>query len=129
MLRKSTFAAVLWLLAIALLPLRVANAHLHLCLDGQQQPVSLHVQETAGEASDEHTSEGHFDRDVDLAAANSAIAKLSGSVDDVSLAVINVYVLASLLPVQEHVAPRPVRLVSESADVFTFRPPVRGPPL
>ena len=129
MLRKSTFAAILWLLAIALLPVRMANAHLHLCLDGQQQAVSLHLQEKAGEAGDEHHSEGHVDRDVDLSSVNSSIAKLPGSIDDIPLAVINVYLLASLLPVQEHLAPRPARLVSESADVFSLRPPVRGPPL
>ena len=127
MIRKSSFAAILWLLAIALLPVRLANAHLHLCLDGQQQSVSLHVQDQP-EHADGHTDEGHNDRDVDLSKASS-IVKLPGAGDDGSLAVINVYLLALLLPVQEAVVPSWKILPPELAAHFPIRPPVRGPPL
>lgn len=127
MFRGSTFAALVWMLAIAVLPIRMANAHLHVCMDGQETPVSLRVQALATHAGAVHEEEGRDDRDVDFS-ASVLTAKLSGGVDDVSLALVHVYVLAFLLPIE--------RIVFSSIDppnhdlsfVVTFRPPVRGPP-
>lgn len=127
MFRGSKFALLLWLLAIVLLPVRMANAHLHLCLDGQEPPVSVHVQDTPMHdgVADVH-DDGHTDRDLDVS-KSLTVAKAS-NLDDVSPALLNVYVLAIVLPAQSHVVPRSVLLTPDLEPAFDLRPPPRGPP-
>lgn len=129
MFRHSAFAIVLWVLAVALLPVRMANAHLHLCLDGQERPVSLHVQDVATHSGAEATTEqGHNDRDVDVSASLLTV-KLSGGADDAPFAFLHLYVLTALLPL-EHPTFSLVDLPgAELTSVVTLRPPVRGPPV
>lgn len=126
MLRGSSFALLLWMLAIALVPLRMANAHLHFCLDGQQAPVSLHVQDRPGHDHAAEQLAGHTDVDVDFPVANT-IAKLPSGGDDLPV-FLPLYVLAILLPAQRHEAPRPTVTVVDVGAVAKLRPPVRGPP-
>ena len=128
MLRRSSIAVLLWVLAIALVPVRMANAHLHFCLDGQQAPVSLHVQDRAGHAHDEHVDDGHLDVDVDVSVANT-IAKLPGAGDDILPVFLPLYVLAVLIPTQQHEPPRQTVAVVDTSAIAQLRPPVRGPPL
>ena len=128
MFRHSTFATVLWVLAVALLPVRMANAHLHLCLDGQERPVSLHVQDIATHSGAEPTTDqGHNDRDVDVSASLLTV-KLSGGMDDAPL-VIHLYVLTPLLPVERPTFSLIDLPSAELTSVVTLRPPVRGPPV
>lgn len=44
----------LWVLAIAMLPVRIVNAHIHLCLDGQEPPTSVHFQDVPTHHGDTH---------------------------------------------------------------------------
>jgi hypothetical protein len=128
MLRHSTFAAVLWVIAVAMLPVRMANAHLHFCLDGQTQPVSLHVQDLPTHHGSDHEDDGHNDRDVDFSASALA-AKHSGSSDDHAFDLLSAYVVAFLLPLPSGVAPVAPEQVSYLSSPVDLRPPVRGPPL
>lgn len=126
MFHGSKIAMLLWLLAVALLPVRMANAHLHLCLDGQAPPVSVHVQDLAMHDGDSADEDGHTDRDLDV--SQSVTLAKATNLDDFSPAILGAYVLAILLPAQIHVAPRGVLLTPDLTPAFDLRPPPRGPP-
>lgn len=130
MLRHSTFAALLWLLAIALLPVRLAQAHLHMCLDGQDAPVAVHVDipthHGAADHDDEHTGGGHNDVDVDV--STSATVKKAGTFEDLSLDILGVYVLALVLPEHQAVLPPSAYRSVPTTVRFELLPPSRGPP-
>ncbi|HEU4602332.1 MAG TPA: hypothetical protein VFS24_10205 [Steroidobacteraceae bacterium] len=123
--RRSRIGLILWVLAVALLPVRMANAHLHLCLDGQEAPISVHVEDVPGHQDDADFKAGHHDHDVDVSGSMTVTKSASFALDN---PIISAYVLAIVLPVE---APRVF-----SADVaeihfsvpFTLRPPSRGPP-
>lgn len=117
------------MLAIALVPMRMANAHLHFCLDGQQAPVSLHVQDKPGhDHAAEHVADGHTDVDVDFSVANT-LAKLPGAGDDTLPVFLPLYVLAVFVPTQQHELPRQTITVVDTSVIARLRPPVRGPPV
>lgn len=124
MFRHSKFAVLLWLLAIALLPVRSANAHLHLCFDGREQPVSLHVEDVAAHHGE--NADGHQDRDVRL--SDSMSTHKVGAVEDGPLAILGVVVFALLLPEPTVTLPQRTVLVPTLRTVFDLRPPTRGPP-
>lgn len=126
MRRLSTLGMVLWLLAIASLPLRMTDAHLHLCMDGQQPPVALHVQHVATHDG-AHADDDHNDRDVDLS-ATTTVAKSSLLDDGVVPALLHVYVLAALLPPPSAAAPVKVSVRSFHSAPIDGPPPARGPP-
>lgn len=130
MRRSSTFAVLLWVIAVAMLPVRMANAHLHFCMDGQSQPVSLHVQDVAmhSGADHGHDDDGHNDRDVDFSASLLAAKHTHGG-DNQDLGLLTAYVVVLLLPVERTVEPFAALDLPEPTSVFTLRPPVRGPPL
>jgi hypothetical protein len=127
MLRHSPFAKLLWLLAIALLLVRVGEAHLHLCLDGQQQqPVAMHVEDAPTHSGLEVSSGGHNDVDVDLSV--SPWVKKIG-VDELPILVFASVLLALLLPISQATSRPAQSLVPNLAAAFSLRPPLRGPPL
>jgi hypothetical protein len=127
MSRRSPFAVFLWLLAIALLPLRTANAHLHVCADGHEPGVSVELEYAPAQCSILDPDSGHKDRDVKLPAQLVA-AKASGGDDAAVLALLHFVVLAIAPPddgrpheTSDFSAPRPV-------DPVLLSPPSRGPP-
>jgi hypothetical protein len=126
--RRSTFITVLWLLAVALLPIRIANAHLHLCLDGEEPTVSYHVQDVpthAGNAAQEE--DGHTDRDID-AGATTTFSKLDDR--DGGATLLPVAAVAVLLvPAPASPAPQVAASTLALTSDFDLRPPTRGPPL
>ncbi|MFC4312549.1 hypothetical protein ACFPN2_25930 [Steroidobacter flavus] len=126
MLRHSPIARLLWLLAIALLLVRVGEAHLHLCLDGQQQQaVAMHVEDAPTHSGAEASDGGHNDVDVDLSVA-PWVKKIG--VDEMPVIVFASILLALLLPITQSTS-RPAQFVLPYlASVFSLRPPLRGPP-
>ena len=121
--RKSRFA--LALLCAFMVAMRVAGAHLHLCLDGTEPPVSLHVADTGSHHAEE-PGESHVDRDVTI--SGDYVAKKSSFGLDLAMLAAILFMLL-LLPMrrgatrQAHTAPLlplPARL--------HLRPPLRGPP-
>lgn len=128
MVRRSKIATLLWLVAVLLLPMRIANAHLHMCLDGQASPVSMHMADVAAHCGLGHEADGHNDRDVDVSGA--LIKAKASTVDDgVAGDTLSAYVLAFLLPVQPHIVPEASLLDPTLSSASGLHPPVRGPPL
>lgn len=127
MFRRSTPLLFLWVLAIALLPVRMADAHLHLCLDGGERSMSIHVEDPPVHDGAIDADTGHTDRDVDL--SNPLLIKKSGTSDKTAIAVLRVYVLALVLPVARSVEPLAELRLPAVVPAFNLRPPLRGPPL
>jgi len=128
MLRRSRPLVLLWVLAIALLTMRMADAHLHLCFDGSDRPVSLHVADVPTHHGEHDDSSGHQDQDLDFSSP-LLIKKGGGSLDDATIAVLGAYVLAFVLPEIETVTPEFDFSTAPLVSVFHLRPPLRGPPL
>ena len=128
MLGQSKIAVILWVLAIALLPIRMANAHLHLCLDGKERPVAVHLQDVPTHYGIANTSSGHNDLDVDVSQM-SVSAKKATNTDELSPAILSAYVIALVFPEPPHRTPRIELATPVVAFDFDLRPPTRGPPV
>jgi hypothetical protein len=115
---------VLLALCIAFIGVQVAGVHLHLCLDGQEPPGSLHLSD-AGLHSDHHDDDEH--NDLDLTGLWGVQAKKSQSGFD----------LPTFIPAAPGiVASTVIQSVFHPADsprdsvtgYRYYRPPLRAPP-
>jgi hypothetical protein len=102
---------------------RLVDAHLHLCLDGQEAPVTVHTADGSVHNDSHHVEQDHDDRDVDV--LDAIFVKKAGS--DVEPFVIVIAAVTALEPqrfasitVPPH--PPPYR------PLLHLRPPLRGPP-
>lgn len=125
MVPRSKLALLLWLLAVVLVPIRSANAHLHMCLDGQKQAVAMHLFDVP--THDGAHLNGHTDRDIQLDASLST-SKLK-SVEAGSIAVWTSYVIALLVPAESSDAPPATVALPLSTPLLDLLPPSRGPPV
>jgi hypothetical protein len=125
MIRHSRIGLILWVLAVALLPVRMANAHLHLCLDGKEAPISVHVEDVPGHQDDADLSVGHHDHDVDVSGSMSVTKSASFALDN---PIISAFVLAILLPIESSRIVRADVAEPYSSVAFVVHPPSRGPP-
>jgi hypothetical protein len=121
------WSGLLWVAVLALVIVRTADAHMHLCLDGDIQRTSVHVSDTAGvcDSGDDSQTE-HQDQDVNVFGA--ALAKKSADADVVNLPAILPVVLA-LLPLQRAVVPHDVTDDPAPKLPYLFLPLLRGPPV
>ncbi len=109
-------ALTLWLLA------NWGGAYAHLCFDGQEPPLSMHLQLQHMNDLGHHPDEEHQDRDVDV--LQSVLAKLS----KIDLGVLLLAIVSLLLSIP------PRRIFTCSYLAFTpaefphIRPPLRAPP-
>lgn len=126
MLRRSAIAKALWLLAIVVLAVRVGDAHLHFCADGQEQALALHVADVPGQHHSDEAG-GHDDRDLDVSGP-TLLKKAAGS-DELDLGPAVAIALLLLLPVVRQIAPGGASTSIPYAPLFLLRPPLRGPPL
>ncbi|MBL8268531.1 hypothetical protein [Steroidobacter sp.] len=125
MFRSSPFAKTLWLLAIALLLIRVGEAHLHLCLDGADRLVAFHVKDTPNHAGGKEVSGSHTD--LDLAVSASALIKKL-AVDELPPVAFAFFFIALIVPLM-HGSWQPTSLVTPAfSTAHSRRPPPRGPP-
>lgn len=109
---------------LAFLGVRMSDAHLHVCLDGQEPPLTVHTSDGSVHHDEHHHEESeHNDRDVELNEA--ALFKVSSDAD-VFLPVIAFFLLPIILETKRVAAnlerPPTLRPVSK------LRPPLRGPP-
>lgn len=115
---------LMWMLVLAVMTAKASGAHVHLCMDGQEPPASVHL-------ADVHDDEHHQDQsqaDKDVNPLFGALAKKGGPDFDVSLAAVLV-VLSWDLPVVRQ-GPFPPELQSIPRDHSLYwRPPLRGPPV
>ncbi len=108
----------------ALLASRIAGTHLHVCLDGSEPPIELHVADD-GEHHAEDSGAPHADRDVML--GGDYLSK-KGDLADPGLLALCLALLLFILPrlraqLPDYLAParpRPARI--------NGLPPTRGPP-
>jgi hypothetical protein len=114
------------LLCVAVVVLRIGGTHLHLCFDGSEAPVSLHLQDFGPHHGEEAASAPHADQDVSIGA--EALVKKSSAVLDLAALAFVSALLLFFLPRLRNPLPgffAPPRL---SPARIRLRPPLRGPP-
>src|SRR5688572_18101549 len=126
MTRRSAFAKALWLFAIAVIAVRVGDAHLHFCADGKEQPVALHVADAPGEHHSDEGESTHQDRDLDV--SGPTLFKKVAGLDDLTLAPLLASAIVLLLPIVRRIEPLSNAAPLVPAPPFSLRPPLRGPP-
>jgi hypothetical protein len=115
---------VLLLCGLTLL-LQICGAHLHLCFDGQEPPVTLHLLDSGAEHVDVGASAPHHDENV--AAESSALRKTFALDLGILPALLALFTLGSLRPrLILPLARRRGALIFRS--IFDLLPPLRGPP-
>ena len=120
--------ACITLLCITILVMRVGGAHLHLCMDGSEPPVSVHL--TADMAQDEGaTSVDQTHHDQDLSLSGEVLAKKSDGAPHLPM-LLAIAVILFLIPlVRLPVVPRDRTSLIHRIPIFRIRPPLRAPPL
>lgn len=119
----ATRLTVLIVAGLALLFAQWAGAHLHLCLDGTEPPMSVHV--AGGE--DHRAGHGQEHEDLDLTLPGAALLKAAKLLPELPpLLVLCVVLLLAWS------APRPAPVIRAAAPCPSpschLRPPLRGPP-
>ena len=114
------------LLCAAVIVLRIGGTHLHLCFDGSEPPVSLHLSDSGMHHGEEAASAPHADQDVSIDA--EALVKKSSAAFDLTALAFVFALLLFFLPRSRNPLPAffaPPRL---SPARIRLRPPLRGPP-
>jgi len=114
-------------LCVAMVALRVAGLHVHLCMDGSEPPLSIHVADSGIHHLDEADSgAAHADREMAIA-ADVVVKKPFGSLDLTLLAAFGAVLLFMLARPRGRLflPPVPARVTSART---RLRPPLRGPP-
>jgi hypothetical protein len=121
------FPKLRWLIAmlcVAVIVLRVGGTHLHLCFDGDEPPVSLHIADSGIHHADEPAGD-HSDREI-TPGADALVKKSSDAVDALTLALLGAVLLfvvaCGRVPLPDFRSPLPAPSRSR------LRPPLRGPP-
>ena len=112
-----------WVLALALFAVRLADAHMHMCLDGQEPRTSLHVADSEFNHADSDAD--HNDQDVKV--VDDGIAKKGESIDPWVLSTL--WSLLDFTPLSTFEPPRHAALELVGSFRSYLRPPLRGPPL
>jgi hypothetical protein len=85
MRKRGTPNFLIALLCVALVFARIGGAHLHLCLDGGEPPVSLHVADSGIHHAEEAVSAPHADQDLAIG-QDLVVKKPFGDLDPALLA-------------------------------------------
>ena len=116
---------LLTLLCVMLLVVRVGGAHLHLCFDGGEPPVSLHLMDNGVHHGAPGMDAAH--QDADIAVAGEVLAKFAKLGLDLPVLLLAALLVWSLLQAPRQPAPGYRNPLSVST-ARTLRPPLRGPP-
>jgi hypothetical protein len=108
-----------------LLIVRTADAHAHLCYDGKEPPVSIHLADGSSHPCESGTSSGHTgDKDVQI--ASDVALKKAPSVDPwITAAIPFLFQVVSSAGDPPLTANVPTPRVET---IYFLRPPLRGPP-
>jgi hypothetical protein len=121
------WSGLLWVALLALVIVRTADAHMHLCLEGDVQRSSVHISDTTAVCDSEDDSQTeHQDQDVDVFGA--VLAKKAADADALDLPVA-VHVVLSLLPLEPGVVPDAATEDPAPKLPYLFLPLLRGPPV
>jgi hypothetical protein len=104
---------------------RLVDAHLHVCLDGQEAPVTVHTGDGSIHNDEHHQEQQHDDRDVDF--LNAIFVKKAGPDLQPFITVVS-FVTVALAPPRFISSSLPPPL-PPYRPFFQLRPPLRGPPL
>jgi hypothetical protein len=114
---------ILALLCVAWLAAGIAGPHLHLCLDGSEPPMVLHLSD-AGDDLTPATEDAHHDQTLD--AVSPAVGKLQNPGLDQLVLLIGVLLFFLSLPRFRWAAADTQRPAPSAS--ARLRPPLRGPP-
>ncbi|HMN46626.1 MAG TPA: hypothetical protein PKE27_18765 [Povalibacter sp.] len=117
----------LWLILIAFVATRLADVHLHLCLDGEEPASAVHLGDGSVHNDEHHTGTGHADRDVNV--FDVVLLKKQADPSDVLMPVLLLAMLLLLLPPRSSDLPRLATAFVPLRSLFLLKPPLRGPPL
>jgi hypothetical protein len=118
---------LLWTVVIAVLAVRLADTHLHLCFDGQEAPASVHLADASVHHDQEHQDDAaHADQDV-----NPFIGTIVKSDDAQPLFawIVGTLLTIDLLPPDPGVPAFDLASPLTADPPFYLRPPLRGPPV
>ena len=113
-----------WAIALMLVTVRSADAHVHMCLDGQEPPAALHVADGGMHHAGANAQQGHNDKDVKYAVDGTF--KKAESTE--ALLIATVWSLTSFLPPRTAELPSYREVPPPAGNSFFLRPPLRGPP-
>ncbi len=114
------------LLCVAVVVLRIGGTHLHLCFDGSEPPVSLHLPDSGLHHGEESATATHADQDVSIGA--EALVKKSSVTLDVAALAFVFALLLFFLPRLRSPLPDAFLPFRTSPARVRLRPPLRGPP-
>jgi hypothetical protein len=113
------------LLCSLLLVMRIGGTHWHLCFDGQEPPVSIHVADSSFEHSATGVESQHHDQNVEIGLAS--LVKHGSADFDLPPLVFAVLLLWAVFP--RLTVPRTRKaLAPPFSDLSLLLPPLRGPP-
>lgn len=126
MFRHSKLALCLWVLAIALMAVRISGAHVHLCSDGQEAAASLHLLDSAPHHAGDEDIADHQDRDLKI--SDAAIFKKNDTGSDLMPLLVSLIFLLVLPHIRVFI-PAASSILLPTGPRLYFTPPMRGPPL
>jgi hypothetical protein len=123
-LSASLIQRIALIVLLAFTGARLTDAHLHVCLDGQEPPVTLHAGDRSDHDDGDHQKQEHDDRDVDVPDA----IFVKKAAPDVPF--INAFALVRIAIAPPRFSDSvPPQLTPPYRPSFQLRPPLRGPPL
>lgn len=114
------------LMCLALVVARVSGAHLHLCFDGKEAPVTFYLADQAPHHGGANAKAHH--QDTEASATGEVVSKTTKSLFDLPVFLLAALLLWSLLESSSRVTPVFPASVRQVALPY-LRPPLRGPPL
>lgn len=121
----STLRRIALVVLLAVLGVRLADAHVHVCFDGLEPPVSVHSLDGSVH-NDAHHHQAEHHQDQDVKPFDAALLKVSADADAAPLVAASWFAL--LLPTQ--VGQRPESIAAPVLrPPSQLKPPLRGPPL
>jgi hypothetical protein len=119
------YRSLIYALCSFLLLGQMTGAHLHVCLDGQEPPVQLHLAGASEQHDESELSRPHSDREVALNRGSSTTGKNLQL--DLPLAACAVHAL-QLAPATRQIAVPCFDQVASYTAARELLPPSRGPP-
>ena len=108
--------------------MRVGGAHLHLCLDGGESPVSVHLSaDTGADQPNSGVNQTHHDQDLSL--SGEVLSKKADVAFDLAVLLVAAFVLFWMPLVSRPVLPRGQTTLIPPPSLFRIRPPLRAPPV
>ena len=121
---------ILWVVALGFVVARIADAHVHLCFDGQEPRSSLHVSDLGVVChTAQEPSSPHEDDDVDISVFGALLAKKDAQDQSVEPTVFADVVLALVAPPANSLAPFSGPDLPAYSRPHLDQPRLRGPPL